>query len=120
MENFFQHSKVTLNNFDLIRLFAATQVAISHISSHLEIAIPGLSFLSYFPGVPIFFFISGYLIYQSFANLKEGRYKIFFTKLNSSSATKFVKNVKKSTIHFLPSFCYTIPHIFFLFKLKLA
>ena len=79
MENLFQHSKATLNNFDLIRLFAATQVAISHISSHLEIAIPGLSFLSYFPGVPIFFFISGYLIYQSYANLTEGGYKIFFT-----------------------------------------
>lgn len=56
----------TRNNFDLIRLFAATQVALSHITAHLEFESPLLSVLSFFPGVPIFFFVSGYLIYGSY------------------------------------------------------
>ena len=68
----------SLNNFDLIRLFAATQVAVGHIAYHLNVRLPGITFLHYFPGVPIFFFISGFLIYQSFANIKYDRYRIFF------------------------------------------
>jgi peptidoglycan/LPS O-acetylase OafA/YrhL len=57
------------NNFDLIRLFAALQVVLMHGYSHLDIVDIGLSkVLSYFPGVPIFFFISGYLISSSYAN----------------------------------------------------
>jgi peptidoglycan/LPS O-acetylase OafA/YrhL len=58
------------NNFDLIRLFAAAQVAISHSMDSMQTHVPLLDFLRYFPGVPIFFFISGYLIYQSYANIK--------------------------------------------------
>lgn len=72
-------SNATLNNFDIIRLFAASEVAISHTASHLNIEHPILSILGYFPGVPIFFFISGYLIYQSYANIKENNPRIFFT-----------------------------------------
>ena len=59
------------NNFDLIRLFAALQVVIHHLISHLEIKETPellLSILSYFPGVPIFFFISGFLISKSYEN----------------------------------------------------
>ena len=56
----------TRNNFDLIRLFAATQVALSHITTHLGFESPLLSVLGLFPGVPIFFFVSGYLIYGSY------------------------------------------------------
>jgi len=56
----------TRNNFDLIRLFAASQVAISHITSHLGVESSILGVLSLFPGVPIFFFVSGYLIYGSY------------------------------------------------------
>ncbi|MCG3110367.1 MAG: acyltransferase [Candidatus Manganitrophus sp. SB1] len=56
-----------LNNFDLIRLFAALQVLIGHGSTHLEAAVPGFvgAILAYFPGVPIFFIISGFLISMS-------------------------------------------------------
>ena len=58
------------NNFDLIRLFAAFQVLFVHAYRHfgLEIEILDLlvnDFLVYFPGVPIFFFMSGYLVYAS-------------------------------------------------------
>ncbi len=70
----------TRNNFDLIRLFAAVQVAISHAADWMEAPVPWLSLLRYFPGVPIFFFISGYLIYQSYANISSPhRLQIFAT-----------------------------------------
>lgn len=56
------------NNFDLIRLAAALQVAVAHSMTYLR---PGSSaelreLIGLFPGVPIFFFISGFLISRSF------------------------------------------------------
>lgn len=59
------------NNFDLIRLFAAMQVAVHHAAHHLKVhnepIISGIvKVLDLFPGVPIFFFISGFLISKSF------------------------------------------------------
>jgi peptidoglycan/LPS O-acetylase OafA/YrhL len=71
------------NNFDLIRLAAALQVAITHSIVFLA---PGsrnspiLYFIDLFPGVPIFFFVSGFLISKSFeknANLKEFAFNRF-------------------------------------------
>lgn len=59
----------SLNNFDLLRLFAASQVAASHT---IEVLAPAwndifiIQLLNLFPGVPIFFFISGYLISRSY------------------------------------------------------
>ncbi|MFT3719908.1 acyltransferase family protein [Pseudorhodoferax sp.] len=52
------------NNFDLVRLFAATQVVLVHVVSWMpDLRHDGwLRVLSLFPGVPIFFFISGFLI----------------------------------------------------------
>ena len=58
------------NNFDLLRLLAATQVAVIHGAEHLHL--PGqednwiIKLLWMFPGVPIFFAISGFLISWSF------------------------------------------------------
>lgn len=60
------------NNFDLIRLFAAFQVVILHMNGHLKIVSPGswwqgvLECIRPFPGVPIFFAISGFLIFASY------------------------------------------------------
>lgn len=58
------------NNFDLIRLFAALQVALFHSYEHMHFPSTVLNrciyALRFFPGVPIFFFISGFLIYASY------------------------------------------------------
>ena len=67
------------NNFDLIRLLAATQVALWHCIEimHVDLSAFGrhlASLLHLFPGVPIFFFISGFLIsrsYESNPNVAE-------------------------------------------------
>jgi len=59
------------NNFDLIRLLAALQVMVYHTMAHLHVApLPGwptalFGVLRFFPGVPIFFVISGFLISAS-------------------------------------------------------
>src|SRR5947208_2952799 len=58
------------NNFDLIRLFAALQVVLLHATYHLEISNSlwddFLKCVRPFPGVPIFFTISGFLIFASY------------------------------------------------------
>jgi peptidoglycan/LPS O-acetylase OafA/YrhL len=59
------------NNFDLIRLLAAIQVVILHAALLLKPqSNPAYEFLGkwlyYFPGVPIFFTTSGFLVYWSF------------------------------------------------------
>lgn len=70
--------RLDLNNFDLIRLFAAMQVALTHATGHLGVRPEFMDYLLYFPGVPIFFFISGYLIYQSYENNKHKNLNIFY------------------------------------------
>ena len=64
-----------VNNFDLIRLIAALQVVFDHCLDHLKIDQKWF-FLSeisrLFPGVPIFFFVSGFLISKSYENNKNG------------------------------------------------
>ncbi len=64
-----------VNNFDLIRLIAAIQVMVCHSISHLKINInPIFNFIYFFPGVPIFFTISGFLLANSLyqnSNLKK-------------------------------------------------
>lgn len=60
------------NNFNLIRLLAALQVATTHIALYFQIDYGVLQLLHPFPGVPIFFFISGYLIYGSLGRSLKG------------------------------------------------
>jgi len=57
-----------LNNFDLLRLLAATQVVFDHYFQHLNIPLTQTqkNWLYLLPGVPVFFIISGYLISASY------------------------------------------------------
>lgn len=66
------------NNFDLIRLFAAFQVAVFHATEHLGLPNNLVKVLSFFPGVPIFFFVSGFLIYRSYVNVGLKDMRLFF------------------------------------------
>ncbi len=56
------------NNFHLLRFLAAAEVLIAHGSAHLKTPLPALliDVLWWFPGVPIFFIASGFLISMSF------------------------------------------------------
>src|SRR6185369_4980197 len=70
------------NNFDLIRLFAAFEVLLGHGIKHLELTPlnPVLNITAFFPGVLMFFTISGFLIFASFDrnnNLKKYFYNRF-------------------------------------------
>ena len=61
-----------LNNFDLLRLIAAFQVATFHAFHIMDVKAGWLGAFYYItsiiPGVPIFFFISGFLISKSYEN----------------------------------------------------
>lgn len=60
------------NNFDVVRLFAALQVCTGHIFTHFDVSGGIFSkILSYFPGVTIFFAISGFLITASWCRSKS-------------------------------------------------
>jgi peptidoglycan/LPS O-acetylase OafA/YrhL len=72
-----QNIDFRINNFDLFRLLAATEVIVDHYFQHLNKSVSpfGLKLFDLFPGVPVFFIISGYLISASYErnsnNLKE-------------------------------------------------
>lgn len=69
------------NNFDLIRLLAAVQVLFWHGCIHFEGMTeafhPLLVIIYSLPGVPIFFTISGFLIYHSLLNNRNNLRKYF-------------------------------------------
>lgn len=77
-------SSISSNNFDLIRLFAAAQVALKHLATHLDWMSDEVKvIIDIFPGVPIFFFVSGFLIYRSFENTigkPDGIKRFFFNR----------------------------------------
>ncbi|MGY4329368.1 peptidoglycan/LPS O-acetylase OafA/YrhL [Bradyrhizobium sp. LB7.2] len=59
------------NNFDIIRILAALQVLYSHAIEVLNLPVPTWwvhLFFFWFPGVPVFFLVSGFLVVQSFQN----------------------------------------------------
>jgi peptidoglycan/LPS O-acetylase OafA/YrhL len=63
-----KNAEFKINNFDLLRLIAACEVVADHYFQHLKIPISAfnLKLLYLFPGVPVFFIISGYLISASY------------------------------------------------------
>jgi peptidoglycan/LPS O-acetylase OafA/YrhL len=64
----FVDKEFKINNFDLLRIFAASEVLAGHSVSHLGISTPPwlIKLIYAFPGVPIFFVISGFLISASY------------------------------------------------------
>jgi peptidoglycan/LPS O-acetylase OafA/YrhL len=67
-----------INNFDLLRIFAATQVLFLHSFTHLGITYPfWFKVLYEFPGVPMFFVMSGFLISASYE--RNNSLKTYFT-----------------------------------------
>ena len=60
------------NLFDLVRLYAAVQVILVHGQAHLDWPLPApvLAFAA-FPGVPLFFSISGFLVGLSWIRLRR-------------------------------------------------
>lgn len=68
------------NNFDALRLLAAIQVFVGHASEHLSINLGFFGkIIAYFPGVPIFFVISGFLITMSYDKNKNNK-KYFYNR----------------------------------------
>jgi len=60
-------ARFKVNNFDLIRLFAAVEVLIFHTFDRFQIAVPAwLEPLHMLTGVPIFFVVSGFLVSASY------------------------------------------------------
>lgn len=73
------------NNFNLLRIFAAIQVFLTHGIQHLHIKNEVLLFiyykiLFYFPGVPVFYTISGFLIYASFEKNNNDIKNFYFNR----------------------------------------
>lgn len=66
------------NNFNLIRLLAAGQVLFVHAFNHNGIGGLGTDILKATPGVPIFYFISGYLISASYIRTRQVGLANFF------------------------------------------
>lgn len=62
-----------VNSLNLFRLLAALQVAYGHMVCHLKITdLDEISvFINYLQGVPVFFILSGYLIWESVGNSKS-------------------------------------------------
>lgn len=68
------------NCISSIRVLAATQVMLTHILAHLNITLNPIleHIIGFFSGVPIFFFLSGFLIWDSVS--KTNSYKEFVRK----------------------------------------
>lgn len=68
------------NSFNFIRLVAAVQVFLVHAIRHLHINVPvGVRYaLSLFPGVPVFFILSGFLLWNSLN--RSDNFKLFVQK----------------------------------------
>lgn len=72
-----------VNNFDFIRLIAALQVVFLHTVEHLNVPVNKqfISLVSLFPGVPIFFLISGFLISASYEKSRSNIKRYFENRL---------------------------------------
>lgn len=65
------------NNFNLIRLLAALQVLAVHALNHFDITGPVVTALKLVPGVPVFFILSGYLIFDAYDRSRAKGLRVF-------------------------------------------
>ena len=77
------HDISRTNNFDIVRIVAALQVVFGHAIKDLEVDNAAVSWVNdhiavHFPGVPMFFVLSGMLIYASFARNSTNIKKFFW------------------------------------------
>ncbi|WP_319797361.1 acyltransferase [Nitrobacter sp.] len=63
-------SRAASNSFNAVRLLAALQVAYVHAAWHLDIGWPN-EWIVQIPGVPIFFAVSGFLVFDSLLSSKS-------------------------------------------------
>jgi len=63
-----------VNNLEWVRLIFALQVVITHTLNHLDPSLSIPACIANFPGVPAFFFVSGFLIYASYLNAPGTRF----------------------------------------------
>lgn len=66
------------NNFNMMRLLAAMQVMIVHGCNHFHYDGLFTSILKIVPGVPVFFFISGYVIFLACQRAENGGWFAYF------------------------------------------
>jgi peptidoglycan/LPS O-acetylase OafA/YrhL len=76
-----------INNFDLLRLIAAFQVVLVHglghtglLETYRGVLGPFFTVLEHFPGVPVFFVMSGFLIAMSWDRSKRGARHFFWKR----------------------------------------
>lgn len=70
--------RVHYNNFNLIRLVAALQVLLVHAVNHFGYQAWFVDALKVVPGVPAFFFTSGFLIYSAYERMRSQSRPGFF------------------------------------------
>ncbi len=63
------------NNFDVLRILFALEVVLFHANEHLGTDLAWIRQINIVPGVPAFFFVSGFLITASFLN--SGSLKVY-------------------------------------------
>jgi peptidoglycan/LPS O-acetylase OafA/YrhL len=95
------------NNFDLIRLLAASQVMLMHGAKHLDVPLDHtVRYLIHsFPGVPVFFFISGFLISASWERITDVRVYVVnrFLRLYPAFFAAFLLSLVAILISFPPA-----------------
>jgi peptidoglycan/LPS O-acetylase OafA/YrhL len=66
--------RATENSINAVRLLAALQVVYVHATAHLHLEpVIGHNYIVQFPGVPIFFAVSGFLVFDSLLRLSSNR-----------------------------------------------